>query len=126
MSKISRRSFLAGSAGAAWLGSGGYWCCAGDEPPAPGNPFLEENFAPVQEEIVAGNLEVVGRLPRDLRGMFVRNGPNPQHTPIANYHWFDGAGMLHGVRLEDGKASYRNRWVRTAAWQEAHRAGKAV
>ena len=29
-------------------------------------------------------------------------------------HWFDGDGMLHGIRLRDGKAEwYRNRWIRT-------------
>ncbi len=33
-----------------------------------------------------------------------------------NYHWFLGAGMVHGVRLRDGKAEwYRNRWVRSKA-----------
>ena len=34
--------------------------------------------------------------------------------------------MVHGVRLRDGKASYRNRWVRTNAWQEENRAGEAI
>jgi hypothetical protein len=30
-----------------------------------------------------------------------------------NYHWFLGAGMVHGVRLRDGRAEwYRNRWFR--------------
>ena len=33
----------------------------------------------------------------------------------ATYHWFIGSGMVHGVRLRDGKAEwYRNRWVRSA------------
>jgi carotenoid cleavage dioxygenase-like enzyme len=45
----------------------------------------------------------------------VRNGPNP--LPGAGpEHWFRGHGMLHGVRLQRGRASwYRNRWVRTGA-----------
>ena len=31
----------------------------------------------------------------------------------ASYHWFTGEGMVHGIRLRDGKAEwYRNRWVR--------------
>ncbi|GAA3436098.1 hypothetical protein GCM10018954_057070 [Kutzneria kofuensis] len=31
-------------------------------------------------------------------------------------HWFTGHGMLHGVRLNQGRAEwYRNRWVRTKA-----------
>jgi carotenoid cleavage dioxygenase len=58
--------------------------------------------------------------------MYVRNGPNPQFPPQGGYHWFEGDGMLHGVRLRDGKASYRNRWVRTAAWSAEHKAGMAL
>ena len=42
------------------------------------------------------------------------------------YHWFDGDGMLHGVRIQDGKASYRNRYVQTVGWQAEKRAGKAL
>lgn len=30
------------------------------------------------------------------------------------YHVFEGDGMLHGVRIRGGRASYRNRYVRTA------------
>lgn len=29
---------------------------------------------------------VQGEIPKDLRGMFIRNGPNPQFTPEF-YHW---------------------------------------
>ena len=42
------------------------------------NPFLAGNFAPVQDEITTDELTVIGELPADLSGMFVRNGPNPQ------------------------------------------------
>jgi carotenoid cleavage dioxygenase len=58
--------------------------------------------------------------------MFVRNGPNPQFAPVGKYHWFDGDGMLHGVRLHDGQASYRNRYVRTKGFGEEKKAGKAL
>ena len=37
-------------------------------------------------------LEVVGTLPRELDGIFIRNGPNPQFPPEGpgpgNYHWY--------------------------------------
>ncbi len=92
----------------------------------PNHPFLQGNFAPVQEEITADNLQVIGTLPSEMDGMFVRNGPNPQFPPLGNYHWFFGDGMLHGVRVQGGKASYRNRYVRTARWQEEHAAGRAL
>jgi carotenoid cleavage dioxygenase len=78
------------------------------------NPFLSGNLAPVQEEITETNLRVTGTLPPQLDGRYVRNGPNPfGHIDADNYHWFSGDGMVHGVRLRDGKAEwYRNRWVR--------------
>jgi carotenoid cleavage dioxygenase len=35
------------------------------------------------------------------------------HADPAAYHWFTGDGMVHGIRLRDGRAEwYRNRWVR--------------
>jgi len=88
--------------------------------------YLSDNFAPVHEEIEADGLQVIGELPPEMAGMFVRNGPNPQFTPIGRYHWFDGDGMLHGVRIKDGKASYRNRYVRTVGWQKEREAGCAL
>jgi len=90
------------------------------------NPFLDGNFAPVREEIASDTLKVIGELPANLSGMFVRNGPNPQWTPIGQYHWFDGDGMLHGVQIKNGKASYRNRYVRTRGFEIEQKAGKAV
>jgi carotenoid cleavage oxygenase len=81
-----------------------------------GNPYLEGNFAPVHEEITATDLEVTGTIPAHLDGRYLRNGPNPVVAPDpATYHWFLGSGMVHGVRLRDGRAEwYRNRWVRSA------------
>ncbi|MBI3328483.1 MAG: carotenoid oxygenase family protein [Nitrospinae bacterium] len=102
--------------------------CSGWRPRTdwPANLFLQGNFAPVQEEITADHLTVIGTLPPEMDGMYVRNGPNPQFPPIKSYHWFEGDGMLHGVRVQGGRASYRNRYIRTAGWQEEHEAGKAV
>ena len=38
----------------------------------------------------------------------------PMMLDDPNYHWFIGAGMVHGVRLREGRAEwYRNRWVRS-------------
>lgn len=90
------------------------------------NPVLDGNFAPAHEEITTDTLQVIGELPPDLSGMFVRNGPNPQWTPIGQYYWFDGDGMLHGVHISNGKATYRNRYVRTRAWEIENQAGKAI
>lgn len=78
------------------------------------NRFLQGAFAPVEEEITAFDLPVTGTLPASLNGRYLRNGPNPLGLDDPGYHWFLGAGMVHGVRLRDGRAEwYRNRWVRS-------------
>lgn len=47
----------------------------------PDNRFLQGNYAPVHDEIVADGLRVIGRLPSELNGMYLRTGPNPQFPP---------------------------------------------
>jgi len=79
--------------------------------------YMTGNFAPVTQELTAFDLPVEGAIPPHLRGLYLRNGPNPKGADEG--HWFLGDGMLHGVRLENGKAQwYRNRWVRTRAFLE--------
>jgi len=90
------------------------------------SPFLEGNFAPVERELAVDDLDVVGELPRELDGWLVRNGPNPQFAPLGKHHWLDGDGMLHAVRIADGRASYQNRWVRTRAFELERRRGRAL
>lgn len=86
-----------------------------------GNPYLEGNFAPVTEEVTVADLEVTGTIPTELSGRYLRNGPNPVTPPDHDaYHWFVGDGMVHGLRLEGGRAAwYRNRWVRSGAVADA-------
>jgi carotenoid cleavage dioxygenase-like enzyme len=88
--------------------------------------YLEGPFAPVPDEASLDGLEVEGRLPPELDGMFVKNSPNARFAPEGRYHWFDGDGMVHGVRLRDGRASYVNRWVRTRAFAHEEAAGRAL
>ncbi|MTE15264.1 carotenoid oxygenase family protein [Nocardia aurantiaca] len=78
---------------------------------------LTGNYAPVTDEITVHELPCTGTIPEELTGWYLRNGPNP-HT-MASKHWFLGDGMVHGVRIESGRAvSYRNRWVRTSTFTD--------
>ncbi|MBY0422871.1 MAG: carotenoid oxygenase family protein, partial [Parvularculaceae bacterium] len=88
------------------------------------NPYLHGLYAPVGAETTASNLKVIGEIPRDLRGAYVRNGPNPATAPKGMHHWFDGDGMLHAIWFEDGRARYANRYLRTDDLR-AERAGAA-
>jgi carotenoid cleavage dioxygenase-like enzyme len=122
---LSRRRFLGGAGAASvFLVAGGPAVVAArDEglrsrspnprgrPPTTTPTFLDGNFAPVTEEVTATQLAVTGTIPPELVGRYVRNGPNPVTPPDPDkYHWFTGEGMVHGVRLRDGRAEwYRNR-----------------
>ena len=63
---------------------------------------LRGNGAPIRDERSLTGLSVTGTLPRELDGRYVRNGANP----LSGFsdHPFFGDGMVHGVRLRDGKA----------------------
>src|SRR5688572_17998101 len=90
------------------------------------NPYLGGPYEATREEFTLEGLEVVGEIPDDLNGVYVRNGPNPQFDPRGRYHWFDGDGMVHALHLADGRASYRNRWIRTEAFERERVAGEPV
>jgi carotenoid cleavage dioxygenase-like enzyme len=79
------------------------------------SPWTSGPLAPVSEELTAFDLPVTGTIPEQLQGRLLRNGPNPIGVvdPMT-HHWFTGEGMVHGIRLRDGRAEwYRNRWVRS-------------
>jgi carotenoid cleavage dioxygenase-like enzyme len=81
-----------------------------------GQFFQRDNYAPVADELTEFDLPVEGAIPAELDGWYLRNGPNPRQ---ATKHWFTGDGMIHGVRIERGRAAwYRNRWVRTDSFKE--------
>jgi len=79
------------------------------------NQYLQGNFRPVTEEVNNLPLEVIaGELPVDLSGLYLRVGPNPvYYDNNKRYHWFDGDGFIHSVRIEDGKALYGCQWIET-------------
>ena len=89
-------------------------------------PVLQGGFAPVTQERVIELTDVQGEIPKDLNGMYVRNGPNRRFEAPGRYHWFDGDGMLHAVQFDRGRAIYRNRWVQTQGLQEELAAGQAL
>jgi carotenoid cleavage dioxygenase-like enzyme len=87
------------------------------------HPYLNGAWTPLHEEVDADDLEVIeGAIPTDIDGVYLRNTENQIHQPLGRYHPFDGDGMIHQIDFRGGKASYRNRFVRTrglVAEQEA-------
>jgi carotenoid cleavage dioxygenase len=73
---------------------------------------LRGNGRPITEERTLTELKVTGTIPPELDGRYVRNGANPKSG--TSVHPFLGDGMVHGIRLRNGKAEwYRNRYVQT-------------
>ena len=82
--------------------------------PTPPHPFLTGIHTPMDEELTLTDLPVTGTIPAGLNGRYLRIGPNPVEPDAAGYHWFIGDGMVHALRLQDGRALwYRNRWIRS-------------
>ncbi len=91
------------------------------------NPYLSGRFAPIQKEVETQDLRVEGAIPTDITGAFIRNGANPQFTPLGSYTYpMEGDAMLHGVWLEGGTARYRNRYVRTKGFVSEAQAGQPL
>ena len=92
------------------------------------NPYLSGPFRPTFREWTADQdgLKVIGEIPKDLHGVFIRNAHNQVHEPLGIYHPFDGDGMLAAIHFEDGKASFRNRFVRTTGFLAEQAAGKSL
>ena len=92
------------------------------------HPYRTGAWTPNVKEVDAFDLDVVeGEIPRDIAGVYLRNTENPLFDAMTGrYHPFDGDGMIHAVRFEDGKAHYRNRFVKTSGLLAELEAGEAL
>jgi len=87
---------------------------------------LQPGWRPNYDEYNATDMEVIGEIPADIDGVYLRNTENQVHEPIGRYHPFDGDGMIHMISFADGKAEYRNRFVRTKGFMAEQEAGHSL
>jgi hypothetical protein len=83
------------------------------------NIFLSGNYAPIDDEMINVNLNIVsGQIPASLSGVFLRVGPNeiPSHGFKKGLHWFDGHGMIHSIRITNETAKYSNEYIPTSVY----------
>jgi carotenoid cleavage dioxygenase-like enzyme len=91
------------------------------------HPYLNGPHTPLHEEMDAEDLDVIeGAIPSDIDGVYLRNTQNQLHEPIGRFHPFDGDGMLHAISFRDGRAGYRNRFVRTKGFAAEQEAGHSL
>ena len=94
------------------------------------HPYMKGAWRPTYNEWNAifanGDAEVIGNIPTDIDGVYVRTGENQIHEPIGRYHPFDGDGFIHAISFKDGRASYRSRFVRTKGFEAEKEAGRSL
>lgn len=71
--------------------------------------------------------DIEGIIPPELEGTLFRNGPGLLDIGgIPIHHPFDGDGMINAFSFKNGKAYFRNRFVRTEAFIEEQEAGEIL
>jgi all-trans-8'-apo-beta-carotenal 15,15'-oxygenase len=71
--------------------------------------------------------DIDGEIPAELQGTLYRNGPGLLDIQGQRlHHPFDGDGMISAIKFVDGRAHYRNRFVRTQGYLEEQKAGKIL
>jgi all-trans-8'-apo-beta-carotenal 15,15'-oxygenase len=90
-------------------------------------PLLERAFEATPVEGAYAVDDVEGLIPAFLAGTYYLNGPCRFQVGDQRYrHWLDGDGMVSSLRFEEGRAFFRNRFVRGAKWRDEEQAGRAL
>ncbi|HEX8382630.1 MAG TPA: carotenoid oxygenase family protein [Sphingomonas sp.] len=93
----------------------------------PDTPVFRGYAAPVRIEGDVHHLEVIGTIPPELNGDYIRNSADHQFPPLFEDDLFlNGDGMLHRVRIENGRASLKTRYVETEKLKLERAAGRAL
>jgi carotenoid cleavage dioxygenase-like enzyme len=94
-------------------------------------PQLTENASgfnqPMRFEADVSDCEVIGKIPTDLAGAYVRVGPEwyfPQKYPEDGI--IDADGYMNRYRFKNGVVDYKSRWVRTPRWENDRKAQRQL
>lgn len=87
----------------------------------------QEGYQSLKEEFDYSIDDVEGEIPPELHGTLFRNGPGLMDVNGQSiHHPFDGDGMISRITFSDGRAHFRNRFIRTEAYLEEQKAGKIL
>lgn len=71
--------------------------------------------------------DIEGSIPSDLHGTLFRNGPGKLDVNGERiHHPFDGDGMVCAIAFDQGRAHFRNRFIRTEGFLAEQEAGKIL
>lgn len=71
-----------------------------------------------------GWCEVEGKIPDEITGTLLRNGPALFERKGFKKVFLDGDGMVSSIAIKDGKAYFRNKFVRTNSFVKEEEAGR--
>mmetsp|Transcript_70817 Transcript_70817/g.162372 ORF Transcript_70817/g.162372 Transcript_70817/m.162372 type:complete len:527 (+) Transcript_70817:46-1626(+) len=90
-------------------------------------PEWNNMFSALREELDYEITEIQGEIPHDLpAGAFLRNGPGFFERAGQVIHSIDADGMIARIEIRDGRATFRNRYIRTKGYQVEQDAGKVM
>lgn len=96
--------------------------------PIPKDARLKGPFKPMRFEATVEDCIVShGEIPQDLAGGFYRVGPTwKRPTKQKTNALLSMDGMVQGLTFADGKAEFRNRWIRTPKYQLEEKHGRGM
>jgi carotenoid cleavage dioxygenase-like enzyme len=96
--------------------------------PLPNDVRLKGPFKPMRfEATVLDCIVSEGEIPKDLAGGFYRVGPTYKRPNIQGTNGLLSMdGMVQGLTFENGRADFRNRWIRTPKYLLEEKHGKGM
>ena len=70
--------------------------------------------------------DIIGEIPDDLSGVYLRNTETALFEPIKRYHPFDGDALMHAISFDNGQARYSNRFIHTDGFVAEQQAKKSL
>lgn len=93
----------------------------------PDTPVFQGFNSPTRLEGDITDLEVEGEIPKEINGTFYRIQPDHRFPPLFedDIH-FNGDGSVTAMRIEDGHANFKQRYVRTDRYHRETAARKSL
>jgi len=99
-------------------------------PPDDDHPYRTGVWKPQVRQYDAfygpNDTDVIGEIPADLNGVYLRNTETALFEPIKRYHPFDGDALMHSISFEDGRARYSNRFIETEGFLAEQQARQSL